>query len=172
MTSRGGRRDKYPQFFSGRLIESAANTFSTISINVPTNLLQARGSRRTIIEILWADLAVSGDDGADGSVQEVSLSLGSTPTAILPINDPRNFAFVQRVTQLTTSGSTIQVSPHRVDLQTNDGFGYLLAADRFHVSVLGTSQTNALTLNWRVYYREVAVSVLEYVGIVQQQSQQ
>ena len=172
MTSRGGRRDKYPQFFSGTLTESSANTFTTNSINVPTNLLQARGNRRTIIEVLWINLTVNGRDGATASVAAINFSLGSTPVAFFDRNDPRAIATFQESVIITTSGLVSYVSPVKLDMQTKDGFGYLLAADRFHVSIVGTSQTAALTVNWRMYYREVSVSVMEYVGIVQQQSQQ
>ena len=172
MTSRGSRRDKYPQFFAGRLTESSANTFTTVSINVPTNLLQARGNRRTIIEVLWIDLEVINGDGATASHESVSWTLGSTPTAILGINDPRAIAKYNQHQILTTSGLRAYRWPQTLDMQTKDGYGYLLAADRFHVSVLGASQTSPLVVEWRMYYREVSVSVMEYVGIVQQQSQQ
>jgi len=168
------RRDKYPQFFTGLLSESAANTFTTTSINIPTNLLMQGGSRRTIIEVLWIELAIdtSGDDGATGSYTQVSFSIGSTPTAIIPLSDPRCFTFWSRGQIITTSGLVEYHYPVKLSLQSNDGFGFLLAGDRFHISILGVSQTNAQALRWRIYYREVGVSVMEYVGIVQQQSQQ
>lgn len=153
-------------------MESAANTFTTTSINIPTNLLQAKGSKRTIIEVLWIELAYLNDDYADGSVGQVSFTTGSAPTSILAVNDPRTFAWDYLYHSLTTSGAVQQKQPRKKDLQSNDGYGYLIAGDRFHVSIKGTSQGGALTAYWRMYYRQVAVSIEEYVGIVQSQSQQ
>jgi hypothetical protein len=171
-TSVSNRRDKYPQFFCGRLTESAANTFTTVSINIPTNLLMQGGGRRTIIEVLKVEIWPVGDDGATGSYTDVSFSIGSAPTALITARDPRCFSWFNRGQILTTSGVVSFNYPLVDNKQTSDGYGYLIAGDRFHVSVIGTSQTSATTLDWRVHYREVAVSVTEYVGIVQQQSQQ
>jgi len=166
------RRDKYPQFFCGTLTESAANTFTTTSINIPTNLLMQGGSRRTIIEVLKIELEVSGDDGASSSYIDVMFSLGSTPTAMLTSADPRVFSHMIQGQIITTSGLRQYEWPWIDYKQSTDGYGYLIAGDRFHISMLGASQTNALVCRWRMYYREVGVSVMEYVGIVQSQSQQ
>jgi len=166
------RKDKYPQYFCGRLTETAANTFSTVSINVPTNLLMGGGNRRTIIEILKFEYEIAGDDGASGSISDVCVTLGTTPTTILSTNDPRTISKISYSTIITTSGMVLYNFPIIDMKQTYDGYGFLFAGDRFHVSIRGTSQTSALVLNWRCYYREVGVSITEYVGIVQQQSQQ
>jgi len=172
MAKNGSRKDKYPQYFCGRLVESAANTFTTTSINIPTNLLMGGGNRRTIIEILKVEIWPIGDDGATGSYIEAAFTIGSAPTAIITARDPRNFAWYYQGQVLTTSGVVRYNYPLTQTLQTTDGYGYLIAGDRFHVSVMGTSQTSAITMDWRIYYREVGVSITEYVGIVQQQSQQ
>ena len=156
----------------GLLSESAANTFTTVSVNVPVNNLSQRGRTRSIIEILWIDMTVTSSDGASGSATSVSFSLGSTPTGILDRNDPRSIANYYRSTVITTSGLWKQEMPATLNLQTNDGYGYLFAGDRFHISILSVSETSAQSVYWRVYYREVGVTVEEYVGIVQQQSQQ
>jgi len=156
----------------GTLSESAANTFTTVSINVPVNNLSQRGRNRTIIEILWIDLTMTVSDGASGSATTVAFSLGSTPTAIIERNDPRCIAAWDRSIVITTSGLYQQQNPITLNLQTKDGYGYLFAGDRFHISILSISETAAQTVKWRMYYREVGVSVEEYVGIVQQQSQQ
>jgi len=166
------RKDKYPQFFCGRLTESAANTFSTASMNIPTNLLMQGGGRRTIIEVLKVEVVVAGDDGASGSYFNIAFTIGSTPTAVLNINDPRTFSFFQQGEILTTSGRIKYNFPLVDNKQTQDGYGFLIAGDRFHVSIQGVSQTNAMVMDWRIYYREVGVTITEYVGIVQQQSQQ
>lgn len=172
MSRLGSRRDKYPQFFCGTLTESAANTFTTVSINIPTNLLMQGGGKRTIIEVLKIELTISGEDGATGSIKTVAFSIGSAPTAIIQPNDPRCIQSYQTSIIITTSGLLYEQYPVTLNMTSKDGYGYLIAGDRFHIGVLGTSQTNALTVRWRMYYREVGVSVMEYVGIVQQQSQQ
>jgi len=172
MSKGSTRRDKYPQFFCGRLTESAANTFTTTSINIPTNLLMQGGGRRTIIEVLKIEYTVTGDDGASASIIDAMFSIGSAPTTSLSTRDPRHFSGMVQSQILTTSGLRTYKWPWTDMKQTTDGYGYLIAGDRFHVSIAGTSQTNALVLDWRMYYREVGVSITEYVGIVQQQSQQ
>jgi len=172
MARTSNRRDKYPQFFCGRVTESAANTFTTVSINIPTNLLMQKGGMRTIIEVLRVEYSWSNDDGASGSGQFGSFTIGSTPTALIVPNDPRNFSWYQSNIILTTSGLRTLEYPWVHNLTSMDGYGHLIAGDRFHISIQGVSQTNALALDWRIFYREVGVSVMEYVGIVQQQSQQ
>jgi len=166
------RRDKYPQFFCGTLTESAANTFTTTSVNIPTNLLMQGGGRRTIIEVLKIELEVTTMDGDTASLIDVTFTIGSTPTGILTLSDPRVISAYRSTQLLTTSGSFHYQFPVTLNLSTSDGYGFLLAGDRFHVSILGGSQQSALVLRWRMYYREVGVSITEYVGIVQQQSQQ
>jgi len=127
---------------------------------------------RTIIEVLRVEYSFNNDDGASASEQFGSFTIGSAPTAMIVPNDPRNFSFYHSNIILTTSGLRMTQYPYVHNLTSKDGFGHLIAGDRFHISVQGVSQTNALALDWRVYYREVGVSVTEYIGIVQQQSQQ
>lgn len=123
------------------------------------------------MELLWLEVDFgSGVLNAAGEAVTFEMSLGATPTAILGIDDPRVITKAGHTMQILTSGGSVTYDFIRVDMQSLDGYGYLLASDSFNVSIVGTATSTAFKAEWRLYYRFVDVPVTEYVGIVQSAS--
>lgn len=170
MTSRK-TLDAYPNYLSGELIMSAANAFTTTRVNTPIPRLATSGRRPTVMEILWIDLQPSALDLiVDSDLVQCMFTTGGVPTSMLGISDGSVIGKIVLDTQLTTSGETILKLPIRIKLQSEDGYGQLLASDAFHVSASSTGQAAATVWQWRMYYRFVQVPVTEYIGIVQSEN--
>ncbi len=166
--SRISSRDNFPNFMSGRLQLSAANTFTTLKVNTPIPRLRTMGGKTKVMELLWLHLAVQTIDViATDDTYEFDISLGTVPTAQRTWNDTRTVLNVRAENAFVTSGMQVHRFPIRVDLQSADGFGYLLAADAFNVSGTSVGQAGAVIFDWRLYYRFVDIPITEFVGIIQ-----
>lgn len=123
------------------------------------------------MELLWVVLDVDNlDVTADGDYWDFSITLGSPPASPLNIGNPR--VIIRGQEQYFSLTPPVKVTlPQRFNLQSKDGFGYLLAADTFNVNGISGGQAAAVAFSWRIYYRFVDVSIDEYVGIVQSQQQ-
>ncbi len=159
--------DRFPNFLTGRLTESAADTFTTAQVFTPIPRLKTVGNKATVMELLYMETDLQTTLNAAQEAVTVSFSLGSVPTAMLVFNDPRVFARRETQMMLLTSGAIIQNDPVRQDLQSTDGFGYLLASDAFNVSILGTNTGVANQVDWKLFYRFVDIPLSEFVGLVQ-----
>jgi len=169
--SRRKTLDAFPNYLSGEIILSAANTFTTSRENTPIPRLATSGARPTIMEVLWVDIAYTTTDLiADGDKLYFSIRTGGVPTGIGNLSEGNVMVYNEVAKSLTTSGSDIIHYPIRVDLQSSDGYGQLLAADAFNVSAWSVGQAAAIRVRWRMYYRFVQVPMSEYIGIVQSQS--
>ena len=164
--------DEYPNFISGVLALSGANTFTTQQVFTPIPRLKVSGNKATVMELLWVDTEWEGTDiVASGDFLQVGMSIGAVPTAVLSLSDPRTIiTSFQEFSALTSGGNFLQ-TPLRSELQSTDGFGALLASDAFHVSALTGGMAGASSVHWRVYYRFVEITVAEFVGLVQSTQQ-
>lgn len=172
MSARKVGMDKFPNFMSGRLTLSAANTFTTQQIFTPIPRLKTTGNKATVMELLWMELVPTVTDFvASGDNLSFGVQIGAVPTAVATPDDPRSiWTYITEFGALT-SGGNLQVYPARADFQSQDGHGYLLASDAFHITGLSTGQAAAVSYNWRIYYRFVEISVAEFVGLVQSTQQ-
>lgn len=165
--------DVFPNYTSGRLVMSAANAFTTASITLPivSGGFGAGGGRRTILEFLWIKVFVQGTDLlANADDYQVSFTSGATPTAISDWSNPDTIAFVTQTAHVGANpGSLLTTQQHRVDLQSADGHGQLVAVANINVSADSGGMAAALQIRWRIYYRFVNVPIEEFVGIVQSQ---
>ncbi len=161
-------KDDFPNFMSGQVTLSAANTFTTDQIFTPIPRLKTIGNKATVMELLYLDLLVGTIDLlAIGDVLTFQMALGAVQTAMLGWNDTRVFAMYETEVAGTTSGFVRTVFPWRYQFQTNDGFGYLLASDSFRVSGVTVGQAGASRFQWKLYYRFVDIPLSEFIGIVQ-----
>lgn len=163
--------DRYPNYLSGKLTLSGADTFTTDVETLPI-VRPSSGSRRsTIMEFLWVDLDYASTDLIDvGDELNFVISTGSAPSAILPLSNGSVLAMKTILLTGKTSGIPILETPVRIDLTDKNGFGQLVATDRVNISGDSNGQAAAVKFNWRIYYRYVTVGAEEYIGIVQSQT--
>jgi hypothetical protein len=167
-----GNLDLYPNFMSGRVTLSAANTYTTVTVNTPIPRLKTTQGRATVMELLWCDFYIDTIDLiGNGDAVQFQMSIGSVPTGVLFTNDTRTVFNAAWEVGFVTSGMSYYQRHHRWDFQSQDGYGYLLAADSFHMSGASAGQAAANVFDWKLYYRFVDIPLSEFVGIVQSTQQ-
>jgi len=164
------RKDVFPQFMSFTVVETAANTFTPIRIQLP--VARRPGAKKiTVIEVLnvWLDMSNETYAAADN----VTITLQFTTSGALQQVSNANVWYFYRydVTQVT-SGTILQETPKVTRYDTGGGRGFLLATDSIFGTVTGFSQAAAVTAHFKILYRFVEIGLEEYIGIVQQQSAQ
>ena len=163
--------DRYPNYFSGLLTLSAANTFTTQAIRLPINRLgRVSGSRGVVLEFMKIRVLIDNTDlVANGDEVTFSMQTGPPPTTdVEEWDNPDCIANIQVIHRFTTSGSSFENQNYEIDL-TEGGFGQLVAAETLHVSGNATGQAAATHYHWRVYYRFVSIPAMEMMGILQSQ---
>ncbi len=184
-TSMAARRGKgvstsdfFPNFLTGEIVQTAVNAFTTKQQFTPIPRLKTIGNKATVMEILWIEMDFNGATLGSGTNNSTvfHFSLGAAPTTNLLLSDPRVFALISIDILEITSGGTgkglqIVYSPQVYDLQTQDGFGYLLASDSFNVSIATVGLIGAMAMQWKLWYRFVDIPLSEFVGIVQSTQQ-
>lgn len=164
--------DKFPNFMSGTLSNSSANAFTTTKVNTPLPRIKTSGKKATVLELLRLEVEVTNTDLiANSDEVEFEIILGTTPTSMVELNDPRVVAKLSIVADIGANpGNTIVQYPliHNFEI---DGYGYLLASDYFHVSIDTNGMAAACNYYWRLFYRFVDIPLEEYIGIVQSTQQ-
>jgi len=161
--------DAFPNYMSGVLALSGANSFTTTARELPVNRFgRVSGTQAMVMEMLWVIFETRGHDwAADGDTALWSVSIGSVPTAVGNYDNPDVIAKVREEAHLVTAVGHITFEDVvTVNLQTEDGHGVLVAADRIHISGISVGHAAALTLTWRIYYRWVKIPALEMMGIL------
>ena len=128
------------------------------------------------MELLWIDLEVDAELQEQDALFEMSFSIGSPPTAALRWSDPRVFAFFKLGVSRSQVGAagvglTFVNLMRRYEMQSKDGFGYLLASDSFNVNIVHENAGRVDQGFWRMFYRFVDIPLAEFVGIVQSNQQ-
>lgn len=175
-TNTGSTKDKYPNYMSFVLTQSANDTFTTRSISTPiprTGI--SGGSKATIMEVTRIVFHME-NMILEAAAQYVacSLSTGSVPTAISTFNEGTCIYMEDVVMMLDVavgSGGGILSKVYDHNMCTSDGFGVLVATDAIHFSVASANTVQCNTVECRMYYRLVQVPIVEYIGIVQSQQQ-
>lgn len=178
--SRGRRgiksSDQFPNFLTGQLVQLANDTLQAVQIFTPIPRLKTIGNRATVMELLWIDMELDIQMNAINAEYTIFFSIGTLPDSFLRFNDTRVFAMFKASNMETAAGASgrgLARLPKivRYEMQTKDGFGYLLASDAFNF-VLDTENTGRQNgAFWRMYYRFVDIPLAEFVGIVQSNQQ-
>ena len=165
--------DAFPNYFSGSLTMSAANTFTSATTTLPINRIgRVSGTKAVVLELLWVDFHVITDDLiVNGDLWEIGFS---TPPAFgsMPDFAESNVIAFYSVKAHVGAGPSSVIIPAvwRLNLQTADGHGTLVASDVLNVQADSAGMGAALRFDWRVYYRFVQVPALEMMGILQSQT--
>lgn len=178
----GGTKDVNPQFLSGALTLSAANTATELTLGTPIVRVGqgASSSRSVIMEILklWVDYPSLDADAAAATDRTMRFSVSTTSSggtpAVLSLDNPRVLIAVQ--TQLrnafTAAGTGMlenSFQPQEIDFTDGAGHGVLVATDNIFIQATTLGQAAASTFRFKFLYRFKEVSLVEYIGIVQSQ---
>lgn len=164
----GGTKDVNPQYSSIQVVESAANTFTQGTLNLPVLRGNMVGGKYQVIELLYAWLDLQTNDGATGSGRTVALTTTSQ-TAMQVLSNPDVVLMYNDLITITTSGLYVETNPKFYDFTDRAGHGIIIATESLFLSVIGTSQTAAQTARCRIFYRFKNVNVNEFIGLAIQQ---
>jgi len=176
-TLTGGSRDVNPQYLSGRVTQSAADTSTTQSFNLPVTRIP-QSNRVTIVEILKIFVNSSNwpaNAAAAWTLKNINIVFSSISfaTTAANFNEPNVFAFFDRnwagcFTDAYTAVDQYDDLMIR-DLTDGAGHGILLATDQIYVQVNSVGTGLSVNCDFKILYRFKTVSITEYVGIVQSQ---
>ncbi len=167
------RTDNFPNYMSFTLTTSATDTFTTTQLTSPVPRVGiGKSNLATIMEItsVWLYIKSVAINAANENWQW-ALSTGPTPTEILTIRNPSCIIGDKWKTSVITQGGSYHTSLVIYNLETMTGFGFLLATDSFHYSILSEGTASSLVTDCRIFYRLVQIPITEYIGIVQSQQQ-
>ncbi len=163
--------DVYPNYISGSLTLSAANTFTTLQVELPINRLgRTTGNRAQMMEFLWVEVdANTVDFAAEADRISFTVSLGPVPTSVPTISSGDTVTAIRVTKRLATNGATLFNNHFVRNLQSREGFGFLVATEHFHVSGNTTGMAGATVFDFRIYYRFVTIPIAEFLGMLQSQ---
>lgn len=170
----GGKtpKDIFPNYFSGRLNLSAANTFTTSEERLPVQKFNVGRQKVTVMEFLWLELQVSGTDMITvGDEVQFMVKVGAAPTAMLAINTGSVLTRYDLETVIVTSGLGLIQMPWIYKWANAGQRGLPIATETVHVSGFSVGQAAAASFIWRIYYRFIDINALEFNGLLQSQLQ-
>jgi hypothetical protein len=175
----GGTKDVNPQFMSGKVTCSAANTFTEVQIALPVARPITGGTQKTtIVEILkiFADFANLDLDAAAATQRSQQFAVTTTTqgSSIFTLDNPRCIMILDHTVRnaFTAAGSAaldIKNMPLMADLTDGAGHGVLVGTDSIFLGFDTNGFTAAVSVFWKILYRFKDVSLVEYIGIVQSQ---
>lgn len=177
----GGTQDVNPQYLSGRITLSAANTLTEQGIVTPIVRVGPQTDGQAIImEILkiWVDFPAADAAVAAQTNRSQLFSVNTGPTAATPVvrtfGDPQCIARLNKnlTNAFTAAGTGVledSFEPTCFDLTDGAGHGVLVAVDTLYIQAQTTNQAAASTFEWKILYRFKRVSLVEFIGLVQSQ---
>ena len=176
----GGTGDIKPQYFTfSTATPAAADDYQILQQTLPVVRPSATAGEATIMEFLTADFYPSVANIADttcttgcflaSNVDRSSGDTASAATIAQDIQDPRTFAAVMQARTFTTSGASVLEYPLHYDFTDSNGNGMLYASDQVFLVGFSVGDATQGFYTVKLKYRYVTVSLIEYIGIVQQQ---
>lgn len=187
----GGSGDVNPQWFNLSTVQASADANTTTAFALPVQRLNNKTGKSLVMEILricW-DLPLYEPPAAstfssygflstkDPGLPQPATSI-SLNTAVQIRKAGTTLDYIARTIQtgVSNSATAIYDEPVYHDVQDGAGHGVLVATDTIYLSIAtavasstATGQFNNITA--RLLYRWKEVSLQEYIGIVQSQSQ-
>lgn len=174
----GGTKDVNPQYIQGSITLTAANTFT--QVQVPTPIVRVgpqTGNTAIIMELikLYVDMPALDVDAAAATNRDFNFQLTTvTQASLTTLADPNCLARLEQNLRnaFTAAGTGMlqnRIDPLVWDFTDGAGHGILVATDNIFVAALTSGQAGASQFTWKLSYRFKKVSLVEYIGIVQQQ---
>jgi len=168
-TLTGGTGDINLQYLDISVTESAANTFTQTTANIPV-LRSFTGQRKyQCMELLRAQVKIPLGSGATGDEMNWMLTTTSKSAMLANFTDPDIILLGAVGTIITTSGQYNPILMHNYDFSDGAGHGIILAGQQLFFSFIGTSQASAQSASVRLFYRFKNIGVDEFVGLAIQQ---
>lgn len=176
----GGTDDVNPQYLSGNILLSGANTTTVASLQTPIVRVGSDNSgQATIMEVLkvFVEMPNNNTEGAAATSRSADFSINTSDpgiTSVVGLDSPRTIASFQAVVRnaFTAGGTGMlawQVDPLVWDLTDGAGHGVLVATDNIFIQASTTGFTGAVVFRYKILYRFKKVKLVEYIGIVQSQ---
>lgn len=173
----GGSHDINPQYMSGSVTLSAANTYTQLAVQVPVQRISPqRADRALVLEAirLYANIPELDNTAAAEAFYNAQFGLSTrSATGIQGLGSPTTLAFLERSAHkaFTAGGSyeTVYSDPQVFDFTDGAGHGVLVATDAIYLQAITTGYVGAGVFAWKLLYRWKEVSLTEYIGIVQSQ---
>jgi len=177
----GGTNDIKPQFMTlAGATAGAVDDYRVDVFQIPVVRPRGKGESATIMEMLSVDWYLSMQNASDTAYLEWAFltsntvrTSGDTASAgsmAEDIADPRTFALGATNVSLTTSGSSATLFPLHIDLTDSNGNGILWGSDTITLVSAAVNNGAAGATTAKLKYRWVNVGLIEYLGIVQQQT--
>lgn len=192
----GGTGDVNPQYLSFRILQSAADTRTTLQIPLPIQRMATGGSQRAqVMEVLNVKYETSNIAGA-GATQTahryqvprndderyfyftdlvghsiwVYLSTRNPGSDALSFEQPSVFSHYNKLRfgAWSTGGSAfiMEQEPFRDDLGDGAGHGFIVATDSIYIQIHSENTGVVNSCNGKIFYRWKNVGLQEYIGIV------
>ena len=177
----GGTDDVNPQYLSGALFTSAADTLTSNFVPTPiARIGPMSGATATVMEVLkifvnMPDLPASALAAGTQNFKSTLTFLTSDPgSTAVSLGNPKVFASFENksIAAFTAAGTGMlgnRQDPDVWDCTDNAGHGLLVATDNIYVQCDTTNYGIVKDFNWKILYRFKKVALAEYIGIVQSQ---
>lgn len=169
----GGTGDVNPQPLSSFVVQSAADTTTQQTINLPIPRLPTAKGKAMVMEVLKVKFYHTNTTALAASTQVLAtLSTNATTfaSATAALQDTKLFsAYFQSVGVSTSVGGF--ANPATTTDETNDqaGHGEIIATDKIYLTVYSAATGVANEVVMRMKYRFKQITTEEYVGVVQAQ---
>jgi len=169
----GGSGDVNPQVLSSFVVQTANDTTTQLTINLPIPRLPVTKGRALVMEALWVEWFMTNTPTAAASNQVLGI-LSTNPTifgsATAALQDSKVISqFFRSITAITGAGF-FQAIASLEDRMTDDaGHGILIATDKLYLTCYSAASGSSNEVVMKMGYRFKDVALSEYVGIVQSQ---
>lgn len=162
----GGTGDVNPQILTASVIQSAADTTTSLEIPVPIARFQTKKGRSIVMEILKVKYDF-GDIVTPGGAVNIAalLSTAASPAGTI---DPTVFSSTKLdgIFATAVGFAYFPRGPFTDDLSDGAGHGFLVATDSMFLQLSSANTAIANTCVAKIYYRFKEVALEEYIGIV------
>lgn len=177
----GGTGDIKPQYLTIVATPAAADDYAVFAAAMPILRPQSGVEEATVIELLTVDYYLGIDNYGDSTSIDFAFLTGNTDrstgdtstvaTFDTDVARPQTFGAVLRARGLTTSGAQVWVDPITYNFTDDNGNGMVFAGDFLNLVFGNVGGATVAQCIAKVKYRFVRVSLIEFIGLVQQQQQ-
>jgi len=177
----GGTGDIKPQYLTIAVDAGAVDDYAVFAAAMPILRPQSSVDEATVVELLTVEYYLGIANYADNTSIDFAFLTGNTDrssaetstlaTYATDIQRPQTFGGVLRARGLATSGAQVWQDPVVYNFTDDNGNGMLFAGDFLNLVFGNVGGATVGSCIAKVKYRFVRVSLIEFIGLVQQQQQ-